>query len=111
LSLTSIIITGTFEGASGTLFATRSGIMLNGVETLEPDPVAGEIVNGTLHASDGQNPFSYFADNDLASEPVGLHTTFQIQLDGAPLDEFSAVVPYTAAGGTIDLIALREQAL
>jgi hypothetical protein len=111
LSLTLLTITGTFPGDSGTMCATRSGVMVNGVDEIEPDPVCGVILNGILYASDAQNPFVYFADNDLASEPIGLHTTFQIQIDGAPLDEFSAVVPYTAAAGTIDLIALREAAL
>jgi hypothetical protein len=111
VSLTAVTITGTFPGASGTLCATRSGIMENGIDTIEPIPVCGVILNGTLHASDGQNPFVYDADNDTASSPVGLHTAFQIQLDGAPLDEFSAVVPYTAAGGTVDIEALRAAAL
>jgi hypothetical protein len=111
LSLTVITITGTIPGGSGTLCVTRSGILENGVDILEPEPVCGVFVNGELLAQDGQSPFTYYADNDLATTPTGLYSVFQIQVDDAPLDEFSAIVPYTASGGTIDLSVLREAAL
>jgi hypothetical protein len=74
-------------------------------------PVCGVILNGSLYAQDGQSAFTYPADNDVATSPVGRYTTFQIQIDGAPLDEFSAVVPYAASAGTIDLETLRVSAL
>lgn len=111
MSLTTITITGTFDGDSGQVVLTRSGVMENGTETIEPVPVLGYVLGGTLYAQDSQSPFTYEADNDPASEPPGLHTTISIQIDGAPLDEFDAVVPYDAAAGTIDINALREAAL
>lgn len=109
--LTLITITGTFETDSGTVCLTRSGVLENGTETIEPGPVCGIVLDGVLYAEDQQSPFTYFADDDTASEPDGLFTSFQIQIDGAPVDEFNAVVPHDAVGGMIDLITLRETPL
>jgi hypothetical protein len=116
MALTELTITGTFPAdQSGACCLTRSGIMVNTTDgtttTIEPEPVCGVILAGVLYAQDGQSPFTYYADNDQDSEPVGLHSTIAIQIDGAPLDEFDTVVPYTAEDGTIDLSALREAAL
>lgn len=109
MALTLVTITGTIPGASGTCCATRSGVMENGVDIIEPAPVCGVFVNGVLLAQDGQSPFTYYADDDAASSPAGLHSTFQVQVDGAPLDEFSVVVSHATT--PVDLSVLRENAL
>jgi hypothetical protein len=110
MSLTAITITGAFPTADeespsqGTVCATRSGVLVNGTQIVEPASVCGVIVGGSLVAEDGASPFVYYADNDTGST-AGLHTSFAIQVDGV-LTAFDAVVPYNAAGGTIDLSVL-----
>lgn len=97
------------QPASGRVTALLSARMVNGATPVEPTPIYG-ILNGAgmLKDSSGLSPWTVEANDDPGTSPSSptAHYEFTIELDGAPLDTFTAIVPHTAVGGTVDLSAL-----
>jgi hypothetical protein len=111
MSFTQVTITGTEERpnnepASGTVTATLSEQIQNGTEIIEPTPVVGELVEGVLLNQAGE-PFTLVPNDDVGTTPTGSEYQFVLELDNAPLREFTAVVPHTAVEGKIDLTTLE----
>jgi hypothetical protein len=112
MSFTSITVTGTFlreDGtpSQGTVTAALSCAVQNGVDRVEPNPVAGVLnAAGDLVALSLQ-PFVLVANDDTGTQPANSCYTFALQIDGAPLDTFDAVVPSASPGQTVDITALE----
>lgn len=93
--------------AQGTITATLSETIQNSGTVIDPSPVVGTLnTQGQLKNSSGQ-PFILVANDDPGTLPAGTVYRFVLQLDGAPVDQFEAIIPHTAAAGTIDLSTLR----
>lgn len=108
--LTTVIVTGTFERpdgtpAEGSVIATLTAPIKNGTTSVVPTPEVGIIQAGKLLAQ-SLGAFSLIANDDVGTEPAGTEYVFVIELDGAPVREFFAVVPHTA--GTVDITALES---
>jgi hypothetical protein len=112
MAFTTITITGSFtrpdgQPAQGTVTATLSEQLENGTAIIEPTPIAGVLnAAGQLKDSSGLQPFTVVANDDPATTPQGSEYQFVLELDSAPVKEFSAVVSHSAVGGTVDLSAL-----
>ena len=111
MAFTTVTITGSYETpagqpAQGVITATLSEPIQNGTTQIDPTPIQGQIVDGQVMDNSGELPFTLVANNDPATLPVGSSYQFTVELDNAPLQEFNAVVPYTAPSGTVDLSAL-----
>jgi hypothetical protein len=92
--------------AQGTVTATLSEQIQNGTAVIDPTPIAGTLnVEGDLVDASAK-PFVLVATNDPATLPQGATYEFVIELDSAPLRSGSAIVPYNAAAGTVDLSVL-----
>lgn len=100
------------QPASGTVTALLSQRMQNGTATIDPQPVNGMLVEGALMNDSGEQAFQIAANNDTATTPASPPASYQfvVMVDGAPIREFSAIVPYNAVGATIDLATLQDQA-
>lgn len=95
----------------GTVTATLSQALTNGTQLIEPTPVVGDLnASGHLVNQSGL-AFALEANDDTATTPAGSSYQFLIELDNAPVREFSAVVPHAAAAGTIDLSVLEATKL
>lgn len=95
------------QPAQGTVTATLSERIQNGADVVEPTPITGTLdASGMLQNDTGLQPFTVEANNDPGTVPQGSTYEFVIETDGAPIDPFVAVVPYSAGGQTIDLSAL-----
>lgn len=94
--------------AQGTVTATPLDRMVNGTQTVEPEPVSGTYnASGQLQDASGIKPFAVAANDDPGTEPATAYR-FVIQIDGAPVREGLAVVSHTVPGGTVDLSTLLE---
>lgn len=111
MTLTLITITGTLHEPSGgdpvsvKLTAMLNKAFQNGTTIVEPQPIVG-VGDGTGHlvANDGESPFTVYANDDAASSPAGSYYDFLLEVDNAPVRQFSAVVGH--ATSPIDLTAL-----
>lgn len=112
MAFTVITITASFDRpdgqpASGTVTATLSETIQNGTEVIDPTPIVGVLnSSGQLVNDSGLAPFTLVANDDPATTPAGSVYSFLVELDSAPVDDGSAVVPHTASAGTIDLSVL-----
>lgn len=109
MAFTPITITASFERpdgqpAQGQVTATLSAQLRNGTEIVDPTPITG-ILNDAGHLKDtsGAGPLQLVANDDVDTTPAGSTYEFVVNTDAAPVDTFTAVVPHTAAAGTIDL--------
>lgn len=112
MSATQITVTGSFErpndeSAQGGVIATLSTAIQNGTEIVEPTPILGTLNEEGKLVSESLEAFKLVANDDPATTPTGSTYLFVIELDNAPVRSFSAVVPHTAPGGTIDLSTLE----
>jgi hypothetical protein len=110
MAATQIILTGSFTNPDGsiphgTVTATLSSQITNSDETISPTPIIGYIVSGLLKNVQG-TAFTLAANNDSSTLPTGTFYYFTVQTVGAPATGFSAVIPYNAPGGTIDISTL-----
>ena len=111
MAFTLVTITGDFvkpDGTpgQGTVTATLSEQMQNGAAVIEPTPVVGVLRQAGSLVNLSGLAFILEANDDPATTPVGSEYVFLIEVDSAPVSEFSAVVPHAAAAGTIDLSVL-----
>ena len=114
MTLSQIVITGTFlapdgSPASGTVCATLSDEIVNGVDVIAPSPICGVLNSTGQLVTQGGLPFKLYANDDPASLPPGSTYSFVFQIPD--LTAFSAVVPHGAPGATIDLSALIPAAV
>lgn len=109
MSATTITVTHVFAGidgtpGSGTVEAQLSAPLTNGTQT-----VSGA-VTATL-ASNGSLSMTVPANNDPSSTPQTTSYTFTLRISGSPQVEYAGiVVPFDAAGGTVDLGTLLPTA-
>lgn len=110
MALTQITLTGTLtrpDGtpAEGTFTATLSGTMTNGTTVVEPAPLSG-VLGASGPTNQAGQPFLLTAIDDPGTTPTDRYYTFLLELDGVPLDPFTAAISHTAPGGTVDLSTL-----
>ena len=111
MAFTLITITAAFtrpDGTpgQGTVTATLSEPMQNGSAVIEPTPIVGVLSQAGSLVNLSGLAFVLEANDDTATTPAGSEYSFLIEVDSAPVSEFSAVVPHAAAAGTIDLSVL-----
>ena len=107
ITITSTNQTASEQAATGTITATLSQRIQNGVTIIDPTPITGQInASGQLVNTLGQ-AFQLVANDDPSTLPQGSYYTFTVQLDSAPVRAFNAIVSHTASGGTVDLSALE----
>lgn len=95
------------QPASGTITATLSEALTNGAEQVDPTPILGTLnALGMLVDDSGLSPFVLLATTDPATLPAGAVYGFVLDLDSAPVDPFTAAVPYSAPARTVDLSTL-----
>jgi hypothetical protein len=111
MALTSITITATETApsggeATGTITATLSEQIQNATTTIEPEPILGELVGGKL-LNQAHKAFTLYANDDAATSPAGTYYSFVVQVAGAPVREFTAIIKHTAAEGKVDITELE----
>jgi hypothetical protein len=110
MAFTQVTITASFKEAdgapadTGTVTATLSQPIQNGVDRIEPAPVVGVISMGGLYLDGSNAPFTLAANDDAGTTPQGSRYSFVIAIAGAPVEQFDAVVPHAVS--PIDLSAL-----
>lgn len=116
MAFTQVTITETFtradgSAAEGTVTATLSEPIQNGGAMIEPAPIVGTLnVQGQLVAQD-LAPFTLAAVDDTGTLPTGATYTFLVEVDSAPVREFTAVLSHLVAGQTVTLAALEDAPL
>lgn len=110
MSLSTVTVTHSVKNAdgtagSGTVIFTLSKRITNGTTTILPAPVAV-----TLDSSGNLSALLY-ANNDPSSTPNDsqYRVDFHLAYAGSEQESFWIVVPYTSAGGSIDLGSLLPQ--
>lgn len=97
------------DAAEGRLTAILSEQMANGASVVNPTPIYG-ILNsaGMLKDDSGVDALQLEANDDVGTTPSAPTASyaFVLELDGAMVHAFEAVVPSAAVGGTIDLSEL-----
>ncbi len=110
MAFTSVTVTHSFanpdgSGASGNAMFLLSGRMTNGSLSYMPSaPVT------SAFSSAGALSQALPANNDPATTPTGTTWLITINVAGAKPETYEIVVPYNAAGGTVDLGSLLPEA-
>ena len=110
MAFSSIQITHSFlnpdgSGASGNAVFALSGRMTNGSTSyMAAAPITAPF------SSAGALSQALPANNDPATTPTGTTWLITINVSGAKPETYEIVVPFNAAGGTVDLGALLPEA-
>lgn len=125
--LETIIVTGTYiVGQTGAFpNTTTSNITFTPTQKRlrdeDPTPTDGRIIvldpfvshlnaSGQMKALNGTSDFVVTATNDPDVDPTGWGFTIAETINGNLINTFQAVIPYDAAGGTIDITQLTPVA-
>lgn len=114
-TLTPITLTATFKHPDTTLAAD---VLVEFTwSDIRKDPTGNVVVtrkkvtgvsngSGVLKAQDGTSALVVYATNDPTTQPGGVTGRLRITPPGGPESSYAVVIPFDAAGGTIDLADL-----
>jgi hypothetical protein len=93
ISLQGLFLDANGSPAAGTVVATPNSTLTNGGIEYPPAPIAGVLDPSGRIVAQSTYALEIGATDDAGTEPTGSSYTFTLKLDGASIQEFSAVVP------------------